>query len=240
MLWLRDRYDLNSARKNRRTNLMLSVEESPKISVIIATYNRSQVLVERTLLSVFQQTYKNIEVVIVGDHCTDDTEACLASLNDPRIVFLNLSARGSYPTDPAKRRLVAGIDPINKCHELATGKWLAHLDDDDIWEKDHLESLIAKANVGNFEFVSSTLLRETTEGNWVKISSGHSTFLYSPTLRSFRYIRSSWRLGLGGDAAMLRRLKMAGVRMGVVDRVTAYVPLRPSTTRFDHLAEDRT
>jgi len=68
-----------------------NIEESPLVSVIIATYNRGRILVERTLPSIFSQSYQNFEVVIVGDHCPDNTPELLAKMKDPRVRFYNLT-----------------------------------------------------------------------------------------------------------------------------------------------------
>ncbi|MDO8665381.1 MAG: glycosyltransferase, partial [Gemmatimonadales bacterium] len=63
----------------------------------IATYNRGAVLCERTIPTVLAQTYPHFELLIVGDHCTDDTEERVKALKDPRIRFVNLPERGNYP-----------------------------------------------------------------------------------------------------------------------------------------------
>ena len=49
---------------------------NPKISICIPTFNRAELLMERAVESVFSQTYKNFELIIVGDHCTDNTSSC--------------------------------------------------------------------------------------------------------------------------------------------------------------------
>jgi hypothetical protein len=238
-LAIKDSETLRISRKNWGIDGSFQEKHTPTICVVVATYNRATILVDRTLPSVFAQTYRNLRVIVVGDNCTDDTEERVASLNSLPITFVNLAKRGKYPSNPQHRRLVAGVDPLNKAHELASGNWVAHLDDDDIWDPDHLEKLMKMAQEGNYEFVSSIMLREITPGHWIEIHSGHSTFLYSPVLSGFRYVRSSWRVGLGGDSTMLHRLRTNGVSMGFVEKITAYAPLRPGTTRYDHLAEDR-
>ena len=62
---------------------------APVVSVIIATYNRSRVLAH-AIESVRYSTVSNWELIVVGDHCTDDTAAIVASFDDPRITFINL------------------------------------------------------------------------------------------------------------------------------------------------------
>ena len=105
--------------------------QEPLISVPIATYNASRLLVERAIASVRAQTYERWEVVIVGDGCTDDTADRIAALGDPRIRFLNLPFRSVYPERPTDRWLVSGTMPHNRAVELCLGEWLAPLDDDD-------------------------------------------------------------------------------------------------------------
>ena len=56
-----------------RTDEDLSADIQPVVSVIIATYNWSAVL-GCAIESVLLQTFKNFEVVVVGDGCTDDSE----------------------------------------------------------------------------------------------------------------------------------------------------------------------
>src|SRR3989442_337697 len=79
----------------------------PLVSVCIATYNRADLLVNRALRSVLNQTYRNIEVVVVGDCCTDSTEEQVTRLKDERVTFINLPKRGEYPQQPQWRWMVA-------------------------------------------------------------------------------------------------------------------------------------
>ena len=75
----------------------------PLITITIATFNRAEILTRRTLPIVLAQTYQNFEIVIVGDHCTDDTEQQLQRLGDSRIRFINLPERGRYPQKRERR-----------------------------------------------------------------------------------------------------------------------------------------
>src|SRR5437867_1805781 len=57
-------------------------ETEPLVSVLIPTFDRADLLVERALASVLRQTYRRFEVVIVGDACTDHTRTSLERLGD--------------------------------------------------------------------------------------------------------------------------------------------------------------
>lgn len=89
-----NRRNLKTSRENQTA---YSENEEPLVSVLIPTYNRAKILVERTIPSVLKQTYQNFEIIIVGDHCADDQVEILNNLNDKRIKFCNLPNRGNYP-----------------------------------------------------------------------------------------------------------------------------------------------
>lgn len=61
----------------------------PKVNIIVATYNRSNVLVH-AIESVKCSTPTEWEMLVVGDACTDDTAEVVAGFHDTRIRFVNL------------------------------------------------------------------------------------------------------------------------------------------------------
>src|SRR5260370_4999896 len=46
-----------------------TIPEHPLVSVIVSTYNRSRLLVERCIPSILNQTYSNLELIVIGDDC---------------------------------------------------------------------------------------------------------------------------------------------------------------------------
>jgi len=109
--------------KNMNTSDSL---HSPIVSVIIPTYNRSEMLI-RSIESVLYQTYKDFELIIVSDGSTDGTDKIVASYADPRIRFLkHEKSRGAS----AARN--TGI-------RASIGTYIAFLDDDDEWTHNKLE-----------------------------------------------------------------------------------------------------
>ena len=175
----------------RLTARLGAQETEPLVSVVIPTYNRGPLLAGRTLPAVLAQTYRRTEIIIVGDACTDDTEDLIHAFGDPRIRFENLREWGCYPEDPLLRWMVAGTKPANRALEMARGDWIAFLDDDDVWEPDHLGSLLAAARETGAEFVYGAGLLERSPGEWLRIggfppATGkilHSAVLYRGYLR---------------------------------------------------------
>ena len=52
----------------------------PLVSVCVPTYNRASILIDRAVKTVLSQTYKNLELIIVGDQCTDNTYELLSKI----------------------------------------------------------------------------------------------------------------------------------------------------------------
>lgn len=224
----------------------------PLVSITIATYNRADILVERTLPTVFAQTHQNFEVIIVGDHCTDNTAERIAALNDNRVRFINLVERGNYPTNPKHRWMVAGTPPINRALQEAKGEWIAHLDDDDSFEPMHLEEMLAFAQHNHFEMVYSKMNKQIGPDEWVVLGAPlpfarrhqqgtvpHSAAFFRGYLKLFEFDIDAWRYNFPGDKQMWLRMEYAGVRAGFYDKVTVASPLRPNTTLAHEAAEDR-
>ena len=220
----------------------------PLVSVVICTYNRGKLLVERTLPSILNQTYQNFEVVIVGDCCPDDTPQRLAEVRDARVRFLNLSERGQYPKKMEHLWMVAGTVPGNKGLEMAKGQWIAYLDDDDVFTPDHIEVLLQAAYERDLELVYGLHQYERTPDEWkmnspkfptgyrpFKGNIGHSTALYRSYLTMFKYDTESWRAHLPADWHLWMRMGRCGVRTGFLKQVVTLMPLRPGETAITEL-----
>lgn len=95
---------------------------SPKVSVLIATYNRAQ-FISRAIKSVLDQTYKDWELIIADDGSTDETEKVVLGFGkkESRIIYLKAPHFGR----------IAKISNFGLKH--AKGEYVAILDDDDHW-----------------------------------------------------------------------------------------------------------
>ncbi len=158
------RRQLRRARQSAEYAQAFAIDE-PLVSVRIATYNNPQLLIDRAISSVLAQTYDRLEVVVVGDACTDDTEKRVAAVGDPRIRFFNLPARLPYPDDQRNRWLVAGSPAMNFGAQLAQGQWIAPLDHDDEFVPNHIEALLVASCRRDLELTYGRLLAITPEGH---------------------------------------------------------------------------
>ena len=120
------------------------MDNTDLISVIIPTYNRAH-LIKRSAESVLNQTYKNIELIIVDDGSTDNTKEVIDSIKDERIVYIKQENQGCC----AAR---------NKGIDVAKGKYIAFQDSDDVWLSDKLEKQIKKAIETNADVVFCKLV----------------------------------------------------------------------------------
>jgi glycosyltransferase involved in cell wall biosynthesis len=88
-------------------------------------YNYGRFLKD-SVVSVLSQTYTNLELIVVDDGSTDNTQAVLESINDPRLCNIKIENSG---VSTARN---TGLD-------AARGDFVAFIDADDIWTKDKLK-----------------------------------------------------------------------------------------------------
>ncbi|GEM_PF-553485 len=187
----------------------------PLITVLVGTYNRSRLLTERCIPSILGQTYDHLELIVVGDCCTDDTEELVSQIKDPRLKFQNLPERGPYPSDPVRRWLVAGTEPLNTALALAQGDFITHLDDDDEYVPDRLEKLVNFAIEHQCDFVWHPFWWEQHDGCWiinqaVELAHAETTtgaVLYRGWFKNVPWRMDAYRLMEPGDWNRCRRIK---------------------------------
>jgi glycosyltransferase involved in cell wall biosynthesis len=154
---------------------------NPLISIVIPSYNSAK-FIDRLMDSLFSQTYKNWEAIIVDNNSIDDTIKLVEKYKDSRIKIYQISNEGII----AKSRNFG----INK----SKGEWIAFLDSDDWWKPNKLEIsskffnkntdliyhklLIAydKNNISNKSLYSRNIIKNTfkqllVHGNFIPNSS---------------------------------------------------------------------
>jgi glycosyltransferase involved in cell wall biosynthesis len=134
----------------------------PKVSVIIPTHNRAELL-RSAIASVLNQTFQDFEIVVVDDASKDHTQEVIAHFNDARIkVICNQVSRG----DAGARNI--GI--INSSSE-----YIALLDDDDEWLPEKL-----KTQVYLLDYSSPEVGGVCTHSLTIEKVSGRVIFTFNP------------------------------------------------------------
>jgi glycosyltransferase involved in cell wall biosynthesis len=148
------------------------VSKEPLVSVIVPTYNRAGVIC-RTIDNLFQQTHRNLEVIIVDDGSTDDTQAKLRQYGG-RIRVLTQTNSG-----PAIAR--------NRGAKAADGEIIAFQDSDDLWKPAKLErqvelleknksipcclcNVLMRAGDGFTSFDHSLIRLDREHGLWLNVT----------------------------------------------------------------------
>jgi glycosyltransferase involved in cell wall biosynthesis len=116
-----------------------------KVSIIIPTYNRCELLVNRALPSVQNQRGAHeLEILVVGDGTDVETEMAMDDVMamDPRVKFWNIPHQ-EYPEEkPGLKWGLIGLEARNFGHDQATGRYVGGLDDDDEFTTDHVQVLV--------------------------------------------------------------------------------------------------
>ena len=219
-------------------------KSNPKISIYIPTYNRSSILLTKAIPSVLKQKFKDYELIVIGDRCTDDTELKIKELNNHKIKFFNISYK--YKPMPINKEniwMAGEVRAANFALKKAKGEWIARLDDDEEWmSENHLEEMLDFAEKNSFEMISAS--NEVIIDGKLKIDKGqklvskyfdnlktkskykdtniggHSTWLYKSYLKFFKYNSQCWRKKINrvNDLDLIMRFLSAGVRIGFYNK----------------------
>lgn len=126
------------------STLLSRAPSNPKVSIIVPVYNTEKYL-ERCILSILKQSYKNLELIIINDGSTDGSHKIIEKFtNDKRVKYLvNQVASGNPGT------------PRNIGIKNTSGFYIGFIDSDDWISQDYIEKLInAGAQGGDIIFSS--------------------------------------------------------------------------------------
>lgn len=116
------------------------------ISVVMPSYNRAKTI-ERAVQSILNQTYKDIEIIIVDDNSIDNTEEVVKTINNEQITYIrNKSNKG------ANESRNIGI-------RAAKGELIAFQDSDDEWLSNKLEVQLKALKETNADLVTCGFYR---------------------------------------------------------------------------------
>ena len=173
-----------------------------KISVIVPVYNTEDYL-ERCIRSIMNQTYKNLEIIVVNDGSTDDSLNILESLReeDNRIIIINQENMGV-----SKAR--------NKGLDYATGEFITFVDSDDFIEKDMYEIMINHLIEEDADLCRIKAFIYNREGGIEEISKERNIFTYNNELEIMNvYLQNELKIAIWDK--MFRRSAVEKIRFDV-------------------------
>ena len=189
---------------------------SPRVTVIISTYNRSEVL-RCAVASVLAQTMADFELLVVGDGCTDDSEQVVLGAKDPRVRWINLPVNTGHQSGPNNRGL-----------QEAKGEFVAYLGHDDLWLQHHLQCLIETLDASGAA-IGHSLLMSVAPGKEVGspvlplagVGSAPSCTMYRREVTEKIGGWGTYRnLNLPPEIDLFRRAQAAGFEAVFVPRLT--------------------
>lgn len=121
------------------------------VSVIVPYYNDSKSVI-RCIKSIFEQSFKPLEVIVIDD-CSNDSDLLLSILNDyPDVIYKrnNVNLNGAYCRN-------LGVS-------LASCKYVAFLDADDYWSVDHIQKNFEHITANDCDFLYSNVISVNRNG----------------------------------------------------------------------------
>lgn len=138
----------------------MSSVSNPLVSVVIPTYNRTVECVSKAVESVLNQTYQNIEIIIIDDSTAafegrTNTEKYIKSLNGANVVYLQ------------NEKNLGGSLTRNRGIENANGEYITFLDDDDEYKPEKIEKQLRYMQHNDLEMTFTDLEIYTPDGKLV-------------------------------------------------------------------------
>jgi glycosyltransferase involved in cell wall biosynthesis len=205
-----------------------------KLGIVIATYMRKDgstpKYLTRALDSIFNQTYKNFKVYLIGDRYEDNEEInnIVSKYDNTKLMFKNLSVAKERDFYSNKNALwsYGGVNAANIGVDLSLSEgnnYICHLDHDDYWENNHLSLINDCINETNSSWVctKSNYVRNRVlptvigEGKYINFLPKSSSLIHSSVCMDFKTIPLKYRdifletgiVGLPTDADLWERCR---------------------------------
>ncbi len=126
-----------------------------KVSIVLPTYNRAKYsdYLKQSIESCLNQTHKNIELIIVDDGSTDNTQQIINEFKDKRIKSFKHKKNFGLPT------------ALNSGFSNAKGDYLSWTSDDNFYSLNAIKKMVSFLKENNFDFVFTDLFLIDTEKN---------------------------------------------------------------------------
>ncbi len=164
----------------------MSIKDTPLVSIITVSFNSSKTI-EKTILSVINQTYKNIEYIIIDGSSTDGTLDIINKFKDRISYFISEKDGGIY-------------DAMNKGSIVAHGKYLNFMNSDDYFFSDSVieecaqyldginDIVYGNTEVRHEEFRSDKIqINNLPKDLWKKPVNHQSSFIKRETMLKYGY-----------------------------------------------------
>lgn len=168
------------------------MENTSKVSVVIPAYN-AESHIEKAIKSLMDQTFKNIEVIVVNDGSTDKTKEVLKKFNQIKVIT----------------QLNKGSSQARKVgYEVSSGEYIMFLDSDDFIDLDYIGKMYEQIVISNADICISDIIyldesnknlifenieeKESSENVIKKLLSGKLSFSMSNKLYKRKCIKSSF------------------------------------------------
>ena len=204
----------------------------PRISIVTVTYNAGSV-VEKTLRSVAEQTYDNLEYIVVDGASKDDTLEVVGRYRERVDILISEPDRGLY-------------DAMNKGAAAATGEWLLYLNADDVFVDPQVVADVAafieahpEAEVvyGDSEQILEygiyPIRPQVPFKNHKTCISHQATFVRTDVLRCHPF---DLKYRFAADSEQLSHFYLEGRKFVHIDRMVARVEMRGGTTYDNEIA----
>jgi glycosyltransferase involved in cell wall biosynthesis len=198
-----------------------SLPGTPLVSIITVVFN-GQETIERCIQSVINQSYKNIEFVIVDGDSTDGTVSILEKFSQSLDYFISQPDEGIY-------------DAMNKGLALLSGDFVLILNSDDWYEKTAVEELVTQAVHSNADVVHADAYKVNGSGHvygrlngWLhdglythRMPIRHETMLVKKSIyQKFGHYDQSYRII--ADYEFLIRLHLGGCSFSHIPRALLF------------------
>lgn len=182
-------------------------EEGPLVSIIVPTKN-SERTIEKCLKSIKDQSYKNIELIVVDNNSEDKTFEIAKKYAD-KVININCerSAARNYGA------------------KISSGKYLLFIDSDMVLTKNVVKECVEKCELNGYEalYIPEEIMGE---GFWIKVRNFERSFYTGTVIDAVRFVRKDIfeksggfdeNLVAGEDWDLDRRIKDIGAKVGIIN-----------------------
>lgn len=211
------------------------MDRKKKISIITVCYNAEK-LILNTLKSILNQTYCNLECIVLDGNSTDNTIKIIQSINDSRIQLISEEDKGTY-------------DAMNKGINRITGEIVAFLNAGDMYPLDALENVVNEfndeigilygdyycENDGNVYYRSQELISKNDIAHMRNLNH-QSIFVKKSVFDLVGYFNLRYKICADYDW-LVRALKQ-GVKLKYIDKPLCYYEVNGISSKNRDLAID--